>query len=279
MRRITALILSLLLLTLALPLAASAEAVTPVYAEGFQAVRIAAKALEASYGITPEMLVYFCRTVAPAENGAWRVTWTGDDVFITALGVYTATVSGGQAQVTWSHDGKPNDGTYGSSVWDSRQLTAMMEKVGTAHDYSDEWLRAREIMDAAGEKPLTVMGLPYEEEAPEGDDTETVSGADEAQALAKVSLEDAEATARAAIREVYGLNEDQMTLIEWQDDEVMNNGGYRMEDGVPKLGLHYWLWQGSDEYTPMDGGYHVLIRLDTGVVEDVHFESNLAGNG
>ena len=29
----------------------------------------------------------------------------------------------------------------------------------------------------------------------------------------------------------------------------------------------------------MDGSYTVLICLDTGVVEDVHFESNLAGNG
>ena len=247
------------------------------YSERLQAVITAAHALEETYGITPEMLVYFTREVTPGDNGTWRITWKGDDVFVTALGVYTASVSAGKAAVTWSHDGKANDGSYNSAVWGSEQLRTLLSKVATQHDYSAEWLRAQSIMAAAGDLPNSGAWGGAEEPA-DGEDTELQPQIDDsvqAKDLSKVSLNEAAVIARTAIQRVYGLTDAQASMLEWQEEDVW----YRMESGNPQVLLRFWLWQGSEDYTPMDGGYNVTVNVDTGIVDDMHFESNLAGNG
>ena len=277
MRKLLCLGLVLVLLTSAWT--ALADTVTPVYSAKLQAVIAATRALEERYGISPEMHTYLARSVEQLDGESWRVTWTGDDVFITVLGRYTAEVRQGVAEVRWSHDGEENDGSYSSLVWGAQQLAMLIEQVARAHDYQSQWLRARDIMEAAGDQPLTFSLQPIASDAPEqGGDTvpqDEIDSSTCAMELAALEVDAADAIARATLTDLYSLTGAQAERLYLEDDETF----YFMDSDTPILSLRYWLWQGEEDALPRDGSYRVLLDAATGVVEDAQYDSNMAGNG
>lgn len=100
----------------------------------------------------------------------------------------------------------------------------------------------------------------------------------EAQARAEITREQAVALARDALAQVYGLTQAQLDRLEWQEDYAPSP--YRMEGDVPVITEWFWLWQGDGEaFTEGDGLYTVEVNAQTGVIENVRYDSGLSGNG
>lgn len=100
----------------------------------------------------------------------------------------------------------------------------------------------------------------------------------EAQAIAALTREQAVALAMEALEQVYGLTQAQLDRLQWQEDYAPSP--YRMEGDVPIITEWFWLWQGDgDTFTEGDGLYTVDINAQTGVIEDVRYDSGLNGNG
>lgn len=100
----------------------------------------------------------------------------------------------------------------------------------------------------------------------------------EAQARAEITREQAVALAKDALAQVYGLTQAQLDRLQWQQD--YDPSPYRMEGDVPIITEWFWLWQSNgDDFTQGDGLYAVEINAQTGVIEDVRYDSGLSGNG
>ena len=53
-----------------------------------------------------------------------------------------------------------------------------------------------------------------------------------------------------------------------------------MEGDAPIITEYFWLWQGDGEaFTEGNGLYAVEINAQTGVIEEVRYDSGLNGNG
>ena len=100
----------------------------------------------------------------------------------------------------------------------------------------------------------------------------------EAQALAEITRAQAVELARDALAQVYGLTQAQLDRLEWQEGYAPSL--YRMEGDVPIITEYFWLWQGDGEkFTEGDGLYAVEVNVQTGVIENVMYDSGLSGNG
>ena len=77
---------------------------------------------------------------------------------------------------------------------------------------------------------------------------------------------------------MYGLTQAQLDRLEWQEDYAPSP--YRMEGDVPVITEWFWLWQGDGEaFTEGNGLYAVEINAQTGVIEEVRYDSGLNGTG
>ena len=100
----------------------------------------------------------------------------------------------------------------------------------------------------------------------------------EAQARAEITRAQAVELARDALAQVYGLTQAQLDRLEWQEDYAPSP--YRMEGDMPIITECFWLWQGDGEaFTAGDGLYTVEVNAQTGVIENVLYDSGLSGNG
>jgi hypothetical protein len=94
------------------------------------------------------------------------------------------------------------------------------------------------------------------------------------QGAAKITLEQAKESAVAALVGEYGLTDEQAALLQIFDDDET----YAFEDGRPTVFLYYHLTQGS-EWREKDGIYVVKVNLETREIENIIYDSTLAGNG
>ena len=100
----------------------------------------------------------------------------------------------------------------------------------------------------------------------------------QAQEVAKLTMEEAEALAKQALQATYGLTQAQIEKLSAMEDFTCMT----MQDGKAVAECWYALRQSEDErnmYTEGDGTYIVYVNLETGVIEDVKRMSGLAGNG
>ena len=93
--------------------------------------------------------------------------------------------------------------------------------------------------------------------------------------------------ARQALISVYGLTDEQLAMLE-TDEEIRENSYYWMLDGKPVYEVCCWLLQDKTEYddpsvfpefTEKDGYYAVDVNVETGVIEEIYYESGMGGNG
>ena len=244
-----------LVIVLAL-LTAVALATGLIFSPRYDAVRLANEALEAQYGITPTMMTVLYRAdPVPDADGNDVITYRSmEDQWAEQLGVYTVTVRDGKAEAVWSHDGEPISEGFSSPVWGAEQIALILSDYAAA-------CQAAHIDD-------TPIAMPSPEEIADNQRRRKEDAAT-AKARAKLTPEEARRLALEAIAQVYSLTDSQRTALYTVDDEDASY--YGMENGVPVLHICY--------YEQGDGQYWVTVNVETGVIEDVLYDSGLAGNG
>lgn len=267
-------------------LSVTALAAGLVFSSRVDAAKLAEKAMADTYGVTDTMLsTFFSRTVSETADGGTTVVYSGIDFLRDVLGEYTVSVKDGAASAVWSHDGESTSGLFDAEAWGKEQLEEMLRTAAERHDLSAFSEKAKAI--AAKHKAASG-------ELPEGSAWEK-TGEAEALAAAKASSyseEDLLALAHDAVVSAYQLTDDQAKMLkfvfELEDmaDDTADYLYYRMKDGKPVLTVMLSLQQRPADnssafppFTPGDGVYWADVNVETGVIEDLLYDSQLGGNG
>ena len=267
-------------------LSVTALAAGLVFSSRVDAAKLAEKAMADTYGVTDTMLsTFFSRTVSETAGGGTTVVYAGIDFLRDVLGEYTVSVKDGAAAALWSHDGESTSGLFDAEAWSKEQLEEMLRTAAERHDLSAFSEKAKAI--AAKHEVAS-------DELPKGSAWEK-TGEAEALAAAKASSyseEDLLALAHDAVVSAYQLTDDQAKMLkfvfELEDmaDDTADYLYYRMKDGKPVLTVMLSLQQQvSDDpsafvpFTQRDGVYWVDVNVETGVIEDLLYDSQLGGNG
>ena len=243
------------------------------------AVTLADRALEQKYGITPEMQTYFSRMEEDLPGGAVRVTYSAGGELAYVLGTYTADVSNGKAEISWSRDGSETSGGYEADAWGAAQLEQMLKdnsETGDMSRFSAYALRAAERNGAGTGQPSQADG---DAEAYFENLEREKTAALGARILSEPEMQ---AIAKEAVVMRYELTEAQAALLELyvQPLATEENAWYWMIGGQPGFEVQYFLDQDPDgTFTEKDGAYAVAVNVETGVVERMVYESGLGGEG
>ena len=267
-------------------LSVTALAAGLVFSSRVDAAKLAEKAMADTYGVTEPMLsTFFSRTVSETADGGTTVVYAGIDFLNEVLGTYTVAVKDGAASAVWSHDGESTSGLFDAEAWGKEQLEEMLRTAAERHDLSAFSEKAKAI----AEKHKAASS-----ELPKGSAWEK-TGEAEALAAAKASSyseEDLLALAHDAVVSAYQLTDDQAKMLkfvfELEDmaDDTADYLYYRMKDGKPVLTVMLSLQQRPADnssafppFTPGDGVYWADVNVETGVIEDLLYDSQLGGNG
>ena len=270
------LVLALILVSLSV---AGLAAAALLFSPKADAARVADRALEERYGVTPEMQTFFVRSEEELPGGAVRVTYAGRDQLLEALGTYTARVKDGKAEISWSYDGKDTSGLYGADAWGAEQLKQMLADNQETGDMGLFLPRALEIAQANGNPWQDAVSTEEEAiayiERLEAEKTAAL-------AARKLPEDEMAELARQAVIEAYSLTAEQAAALEKYVQPLADeeNAWYWMEDGKPCFEVQYFLSQGPDgAFVEKDGAYGVLVNVETGVIERIVYESGLGGEG
>ena len=178
----------------------------------YDAKLLAHQALEEKYGFTRDMDSFF-RCTVEEKAGETVVTYSADeDVgdFAWKLGDYIVTIRDGKAEASWSNDGEAVGGDFSSDVWDTALLARGIER----RKAGEEWYEITGTAQAMDE------GLKKTEQEdplkPEGLDGARLTDKSEPDTM----------KARDAVREKYGLTEENLALFDaWE----------RIEDGKKQI--------------------------------------------
>lgn len=253
--------MSLVLSIAAILVAATALAAGLLFSPRYDASKLANEAMLNKYGITDKMMTVFYRETTQTNDGNFTVTFTPQEA-ISRLGVYTVTVNNGKAEAVWSHDGEDTSGGLEAKAWGKEQAEMLVT------DYAAVMRYLLSNTDSPP-KPAAVPFISVEEHAKAVLETK-----EKVQSTAKITMEQAKESAVAALVGEYTLTDAQAALLQiFVDDET-----YAFEDDRPTVSLYYHLTQGS-EWHEKDGIYVVRVNLETGEIENIIYDSTLAGNG
>ena len=239
-----------------------------LFTSHYDAGKLADAAMLEVYGIEPKIMTLLHRQIVENSDGSATVTYEAlePDVRegVNPIGVYTVTVRDGKASASWSLDGVSTDGGLEASAWGTEQLRLYVD------DYANTRRFMKENYLLAEEYP--VAAIPYEEWIVQEEQRKA-----EVLAASTITLEQARNIAKAALIQEYHLTEEQQArLIIWLDEDDQTS--YAMVNGQPMVSLFYHLTQG-DEWMEMDGIYVVTVNMKTGAVDEIFYDSGLAGNG
>lgn len=178
----------------------------------YDAKLLAHQALEEKYGFTQDMDSFFTCSVEEAD-GQTVVTYRANaDIgdFAWKLGDYTVTIRDGKAEASWSNDGEAVGGDFSSDVWD----TALLAQGIARRKAGEEWYE------------ITGTALAMDEglKETEREDPLKPEGLDGARLTDKSEPDTMKA--RYAVREKYGLTEENLALFDaWE----------RIEDGKKQI--------------------------------------------
>ena len=267
-------------------LSVTALAAGLVFSSRVDAAKLAEKAMADTYGVTDTMLsTFFSRTVSETADGGTTVVYSGIDFLRDVLGEYTVSVKDGAATAVWSHDGESTSGLFDAEAWGKEQLEEMLRTAADRHDLSAFSEKA---------KAIATKHEVASDELPE-DSAWEKNGEAEALAAAKASSyseEDLLKLAHDAVVSAYQLTDAQAKMLkfvfELEDmaDDTADYLYYRMKDGKPVLTVMLSLQQRPADnssafppFTPGDGVYWADVNVETGVIEDLLYDSQLGGNG
>lgn len=267
-RRVAALAACMVMLVTA----AIAGAASMLFSEEYDAVRLAHRALAEEYGITEEMQTFFAQEVTE-ENGVTTIVFSGMEGMHHVLGEYTVTIRDGDATVSWSKDGQSTEGELDAYAWGAKQIEILLEMAKQENGISRGYHKAQEIRVQMEADEVTVS-------ITKGDDTATIVALDDIadSAVISISEEEAIAIAKEAFAAEYGLTQAQLDAMQYEKDYAGYT--YAVKDGVTICEVWFWLHQ-DENVVHMDGDglYWARINAQTGVVEEMMYDSALAGNG
>ena len=268
MRRAAALAVCMALLVTT----AVAGAAGLLFSNEYDAVRLAHRALAEEYGITEEMQTYFAQKVTE-ENGVTTIVFSGMADMRHVLGEYTVIIRDGDATVSWSKDGQSTEGELDAYAWGAKQIEILLEMAKQENGFSRGYHKAQEIRAQMDGEELTVS-------ITKGGDA-TVVKLDDAQidqACIGVSEKEAIAIAKQAFAQEYGLNQTQLDAMIYEKDYAGYT--YAVRDGKTICEVWFWLHQDEDVvHADGDGLYWARINAESGAVEEMMYDSALAGNG
>jgi len=251
---------------------ACAGAAGLLFSNEFDAVRLAHRALAEEYGITEEMQTYFAQDVRE-ENGVTTIVFSGMTGLHHVLGEYTVIIRDGDATVSWSKDGESTEGDLDAHAWGARQIEILLEMAKQENGFSRGYHKAQEIRAQMDGEELTVS-------ITKGGDA-TVVKLDDAQidqARISVSEKEAIAIAKLAFAQEYGLTQAQLDAMSYEKDYAGYT--YAIREGKTICEVWFWLHQDEDVvHADGDGLYWARINAENGVVEEMMYDSALAGNG
>lgn len=256
-----------------------------VFSKKVDDLTLARREMEKAYGVTETMLGSFFVEMIEQGDDETVVTYWNNSEMNAVLGEYTVTVKDGKATAHWDRDGEDTSGGFKAETWGIDQLNAMVEWEKEHHDMSGYYPQAKAIAakreaKASSQKELFDKGK--EDAIKHAEEYEQ-----QARAAAKLTEEEMIGIARQALISVYGLTDEQMALLE-PDEEIRENSYYWMLDGKPVYEVCFWLLQDKTEYddpsvfpefTEKDGYYAVDVNVETGVIEDIFYNSNMGING
>lgn len=240
-------------------IAGVALAVGLSFSPRYDAVKLANEALKTTYGIEDRMLTAFYREVKKNPEGGDTVTYRSAEG-IEQIGVYTVEVKDGKAKAGWSLDAKDTAGGLDAQAWGKEQIQLMIT------DY--ESVMEHYLENNPPAQPHPTPSMTPEESWKAAEETKS-----KVLAAAKITRQQAMEIGLLALRHEYGLTDEQvkMLVVHEEDDSFEY-------DSEPIISIFYHLTQGT-QWTQKDGIYVVDINMDTGVVEDVIYDSGLAANG
>lgn len=222
---------------------------------GYDAKRLAHRALEEKYGFTQDMDSYFLCTVEE-RNGQTVVTYrANEDVgdFAWKLGDYTVTIQDGQAAAGWSGDGEAVGSDFSSDVWD----TALLARGIARRRAGEEWY------EITGETLET---------------GESLSGAEK-------TTPEVSAAGESAVQPGEGMLAEQEAL-DLARQALEGDGGISAEALNDPENELYAVCQTEDGKTVWNVWFHSaegisVVTLDAadGTILDVIIDTGMAGNG
>ena len=268
-------------------LSVTALAAGLVFSSRVDAFKLAEKAVTDTYGITGAMLsTFFTRTAEETADGGVTVAYSGIEDLRAVLGDYTVSVRNGRAAATWSHEGEDTSGLFDAKAWGKEQLEEMFRAAAKDRDISAFVEKAESLAQKQETPSAGTVG------AGKGD---RKAGEAEARAAAKKSSYTEEALlalAKDAVVSAYQLTPEQSKMlklaVELEDmtDYTDDSMYYHMQDGRPVLTTMISLQQQTSgdprvfpPFTEGDGVYWVSVNVETGVIEDILYDSLLGGNG
>lgn len=275
---------SVILAALLICLSVTALAAGLLFSPRYDAVRLANSAMEEKYGITADLLSLFHRTVTTHADGSATVTYAAPQADFPAeqMGDYFVEVSGGQAQAFWSNDGMDTSGGLGAEAWGKEQLLLL------SYDYANtmQYLFDQQGIVTPAPMPASMQNHVWtaEDEAAalqaldqaEADNQQRLAEIAAAEKAGKMSVERASELACQAVCQEYKLTEAQRSKLIHEPDSTY----ITWEDDQPMAHILFWLWQRDDDtYTEKDGQYWGTVNMSSGIIEDILYDTGLAGNG
>lgn len=237
-----------LLLTLLLGSAALADA--PAYSPEMTALKIANTLMYEKYGFTWRTLGVLAAEITSAENNT-VVTYRSHLLPPSRMGEYTVTITGDQAEITWTHDGADaaqwQSGDPESACWGSAQIEAYLAQGGGERN---RWLKP---YFAANEQPADPPAM-Y-------DEAFTLAASSDSD----IPLEQARTAADAALVEIFALSAEEVAKLDRTVD------AFTVQDGEGRRRL----W--SLTYADYESCFYLLIDAVTSEV--VYITHQAGGNG
>lgn len=262
-RRVPVLIAVLILLLCSVAFAVTLK-VSPRYA----AVRLANREMLLSYGITEKMMTVLHREIVENDDGSFTIFYEALEPDVrngdNRIGVYTVYVNGGKATSTWSLMGVETDGGLDAPAWGAMQLALYTEDYAGTRRY----LKENNMLAAS----YPDLSIPYDEYISQQQKTRAA-----VEAKQKISLSEAKQLAREALIAEYGLSEEQnaqLIIYSGEDDQTI----YKYENDQALISLFFHLAQGK-EWTEKDGIYVVTVDVENAVIDNIFYDSGLAGHG
>lgn len=254
-------------LALVLVLAGSlAVAAGMMFSPRYDTLKLADDALYDAYGISDELLPFFGRVLNETEG---IVTYRGMENLRSVTGDYTVIIENGKGTAKWSLDGI-------AGGWNAEKLAEVNEICKKQGGFAEVISMARvdEEKYHLSASEASEMHLPTEEDIlalmeKQDKESEIVKQA------AKLTVAEMDQTGRAALKERFGLNDQQIANMELEDDSCT----WYIKNDQKLFSLYYWLWQNETEWVEGNGIYMVDINVETGAVEEIYYDSALLGNG
>lgn len=258
----------ILVAVLILLMCSVAFAVTLKVSPRYTAVRLANREMLQSYGITEKMMTVMHREIVENDDGSFTVFYEALEPDVrngdNRIGVYTVYVNDRQVTSAWSLAGVETDGGLNAPAWGAMQLALYTED----YDGTRRYMKENNMLAAS----FPDLSISYDEYVAQ--QQKTRAAVEEKQ---KISLDEARLLARDALIAEYFLTEEQaeqLIIYSGEDDQTV----YKYENSRALISLYFHLKQG-EEWVEKDGIYVVTVDVENAVVENIYYDSGLAGHG